>query len=135
MQVSKPSYPPFFDKLSESSQPIRVPHFDSGLIELPETAFLQFFVGGKTSHPPSLSVCCQKLNLYHNKSILKGKVFHIPVFRVQVSGGSQFVKFNEGRTTEPRRSEPESKKAKETWNQAPKAKISMCLKAKVRTCF
>ena len=35
------------------------------------------------------------------------------MFRVQVSGGSQFVKFNEGRTTEPRRSEPECKKAKE----------------------
>ena len=68
----------------------------------------------------------------------KGKVFHIPVFRVQVSGGSQFVKFNEGRTTEPRRSEPECKKAKETWNhapKAPKARISMCPKAKVRTCF
>ena len=44
---------------------------------------------------------------------MKGKVFHIPVFRAQVSGGSQFVKFNEGRTTEPRRSEPECKKAKE----------------------
>ena len=42
------------------------------------------------------------------------------------------MKFNEGRTTEPRQSEPQCKKAKETWNQAPKVKISKCLKAKVR---
>ena len=43
------------------------------------------------------------------------------MFRVQVSGGSQFVKFNEGRTTEPRRSEPECKKAKEG-NMEPRTK-------------
>ena len=44
------------------------------------------------------------------------------------------MKFNEGRTTEPRRSEPECKKAKETWNHAPKAKI-MCPKAKCEHVF